>query len=598
MRRIVTPIIIIALLAGGVSFVVSRTRGKGAAEKTQYKVTKVELGTVRKTVSATGTLQPWTFVDIKSKAGGRVDQLLVEVGDAVRKGQVLARIDPADTLLAVSTAQADIDAARARETQGGEQYQLQVRQSETAIQTAKEQLSSATASLNAARVRLKNAQQLSAVQPRQTTAAIRSAEASYRSAVKSRDQLKASQPQEYAQVKASRDQAEANNKNAQSNLERQRKLLDKGFVSQQVVDQAEASAGSAQAQLEAAQERLRSIKEEQAAALEGAQARVYQAQAQLENARSQTVDIQSRRNAVDEARAAVRQAEAQVAQARATLNQAYANRANNEIRRQDIASARAGTARAAATYKNARITLEQTTVRSPSDGVVLQKYVEQGTIITSGLSLSSTGTSILQIGDTTKMYVNVTVDETDISNVDVKQKVEVTVEAYPDVPFEGTVARIDPQAKVEQNVTTFNVRVEIDNSSPTFRLLKPGMNSTCEFIVGEKENVVAVPGDAVRTDDNGSFVEIAQGGVPAPPDPKSTTPADPNTKVDVTPRRVAVEVGLEGNDSVEITKGLKEGDTIVTETIEAATQAAGSPFATGGRGMGGGGRGGGGGGRR
>jgi HlyD family secretion protein len=234
-------------------------------------------------------------------------------------------------------------------------------------------------------------------------------------------------------------------------------------------------------------------------------------------------------------------------------------------------------------------------VRSPSDGVILQKYVEQGTIITSGLSLSSTGTSILQIGDTTKMYVNVSVDETDIGSVDVGQPVEVTVEAYPDVPFEGKVARIDPQAKVEQNVTTFNVRVEIDNSSPTFRLLKPGMNATCEFIVGEKENVVAVPTDAVRTDDNGSFVEIAQGGVPAPPDPSAKTPPDPDALVDVKTRRVAVEVGLEGNDSVEITKGLKEGDTVVTQTIEAATQAAGSPFAGGG-GRGGGGRGGGGGG--
>ncbi len=62
---------------------------------------------------------------------------------------------------------------------------------------------------------------------------------------------------------------------------------------------------------------------------------------------------------------------------------------------------------------------------------------------------------------------------------------------------------IEPQAVVNQNVTQYNVRVEIDNSSPTFRLLRPGMNATCQFIAGSKDSVLNVPNDAVQQDNSG-----------------------------------------------------------------------------------------------
>ena len=229
--------------------------------------------------------------------------------------------------------------------------------------------------------------------------------------------------------------------------------------------------------------------------------------------------------------------------------------------------------------------------------------MEQGTIITSALGISATGQSLVQLGDISRMYVDVTVDETDIANVDEGQTVDVQIEAYPGVPFEGKVTRVDPQAVVLQNVTSVHVRVEVDNSSPTFRLLKPGMNATCQFVISQKDKVVNVPNEAVHEDDKGKYVEVAVGGKPAPADPEAGTSIDPNTLVDVTKKHVSVETGIEGNDATEITKGLKEGDQIITQTIEpvvAAAGATGSPFGGGGvgggaRGFGGGGGGGGGG---
>jgi HlyD family secretion protein len=175
----------------------------------------------------------------------------------------------------------------------------------------------------------------------------------------------------------------------------------------------------------------------------------------------------------------------------------------------------------------------------------------------------------------------VTVDETDIANVDVGQAVDITMDAYPGIPFEGKVMRIDPQALVESNVTNIHVRVELDNSDVKFKLLKPGMNATCEFVKDKKDNVLSVPSEAVRTDDQGRYVEVAVGGKPAPGDPKTNTPADPNTLIDVKVVKRRVELGLEGNEADEITGGLKEGDTIITQTIQPIVQQAGGAIGGG-----------------
>ena len=180
------------------------------------------------------------------------------------------------------------------------------------------------------------------------------------------------------------------------------------------------------------------------------------------------------------------------------------------------------------------------------------------------------------------MYIDVTVDETDIANVEEDQTVEVTVDAYPNVPFEGKVARIDPQATVEQNVTTVHVRVEVDNTSPTFKLIKPGMNASCEFVLASKENVVTVPNDAVREDTQGKYIEVPQGGKPAPA--AEGAKPDPALKIDVTPKRVPLEVGLVGNDTTEIVSGLKDGDPIIAQTIE--PEAPDAPGAASGGGFG------------
>ncbi|MEI6430990.1 MAG: efflux RND transporter periplasmic adaptor subunit, partial [bacterium] len=549
-RRIIAILVVIAAIAGG-GYWWFKGGSASAATATQYKLTKVETGEVKKTVSASGTLQAWEVVDIKARAGGELTTLAVDVGNEVKKGQLLAKIDPLDVRLNLNTATANEESARARKEQNQATYELQVAQSQIAIENARASLQSAEASSQAASARLATARQQAATQPELTRAAIANSIASYNQALKQRQQLEITNQQDRVGVKAAYDQAIANQKNAYQTLERQKTLAAKGFVSQQAVDTAVANLSVVDAQVASAKSKLDTIQAEQTATIANSDARVNQAKASLESSRAGTADIVNRQNAVREAEASYKQSQAQIATAKAALNQAIANQQNNKIRSFDIKTATASIASAEASRINAQTSYERTEIRAPSDGIVLQKYVEQGTIIASALSITASGTNILQMGNISRMYCDISVDETDIANVDVGQKVEVAIDAYPGVPFEGKVYRIDPLATVNQNVTSVHVRVEVDNSAPTFRLLKPGMNATCQFVLAKKTGVVKVPSEAVREDDKGKYVEVATGGVPAPPDPKTGVAADADALVNIKKERRAVEVGTEGNDAVE-----------------------------------------------
>ncbi len=590
MKRAAIILVIIVAAAAAAFFAKSKMSVASAAGKNQYKTVKAEVGLVKKTVSATGVLQPWTTVDIKSKAGGRVDAMLVDVGVKVRVGQEIAKIDPTDTQLQVDQAQADINKADAQTQQSQMTWQLQKVQSALAVETAHSAVSSAQANLEAAGARLQTARQQRDAQPDLTNASIASAQANVDSINQQLNEMRqASQPQDRANAQSIYDQAQANLVNADANLARQRTLLDKGYVSQQVVDQALAASNVIKAQVTSAKRKLDTLRQEQDASYASLTAKLKQAEAQLKNAQAGAVDIKIRKTAVLEAEANVKQNQRAVETARKNVLLAEANLANIGIKATDILQAKATKMRAQAGLTNATKTLQQTTVRAPTNGVVLQKYVEKGTYITSGISLTSAGANIVQLGDVTKMFVDVTVDETDIANVDDGQQVDVNIESYPGIPFEGKVTRIDPQAKVEANVTNIHVRVQIDNADVKFQLLKPGMNATCEFVKGKKENVLNVPSDAVRTDDQGKYVEVAQGGIPAPPDPKTGQAADPGTLVDckVIKRYINRDASgqeqdhLEGNDSVEIVSGIKEGDLVVTQTIEPVVKQAGGALGGG-----------------
>jgi HlyD family secretion protein len=200
---------------------------------------------------------------------------------------------------------------------------------------------------------------------------------------------------------------------------------------------------------------------------------------------------------LDVAKASVKNAEAQLARA----EELYKTQSITETEYEDAvlaaANARAQLIRAERNVEDTQIAFDDTDVRAPSRGVIIQKNVEVGTVIQSATSNVGGGAVLFQMANLDTVQVRTLVDETDIGKIKPGMDVTITVEAYPNRPFRGSVLKIEPQALVQQNVTMFPVLVRIANEND---MLKPGMNAEVEVHIGERQGVVAVPAAALRTD--------------------------------------------------------------------------------------------------
>jgi HlyD family secretion protein len=170
--------------------------------------------------------------------------------------------------------------------------------------------------------------------------------------------------------------------------------------------------------------------------------------------------------------------------------------AENEAAEVDYANAQATVLSNRAALDLRQQGLDEATVRAPVAGTVIEKDVALGQVIASGTGSFGGGTTILKMADLTKVRVRALVNETDIGKVRSGLPASVTVDAYPDRPFQGVVEKIEPQATIQQSVTMFPVLISIDNRGG---LLMPGMNGEVSIETERRENVLAVSNDAVRS---------------------------------------------------------------------------------------------------
>ena len=161
----------------------------------------------------------------------------------------------------------------------------------------------------------------------------------------------------------------------------------------------------------------------------------------------------------------------------------------------DFESAKSGVVNAQANLDLAKQSLEDATVKAPSEGTIITKNVSEGTVIAGATNSVSGGTTIVQMADLSVVRIRAFFNESDIGNVHPGEPANVTVDAYPDRRFSGTVQKIEPQAVVQQNVTMFPVLVNLENHDG---LLRPGMNGEVSVLIDEVDNVIAVPNDAIK----------------------------------------------------------------------------------------------------
>ncbi len=213
-----------------------------------------------------------------------------------------------------------------------------------------------------------------------------------------------------------------------------------------------------------------------------------------------------------------------------------------------LAIAKGKLLQATTTLDRAKERLSESIVRAPIDGIILQKYVEKGQIIASGVSNVSGGTPIVDIADMSSVQVVAGIDEIDIGKVKVDQAAWVIAEAYPQSRFQGKIVRIAPEAKIEQNVTLFDVIVEVENTESK---LKSGMNATLEITIIRKDNVLLAPVMALE--------QI--------PEPHKNPKKGPNLRSVLLKKGNGfvlhqVEIGLSNYREAEVLAGLAEGDIL------------------------------------
>jgi HlyD family secretion protein len=210
-----------------------------------------------------------------------------------------------------------------------------------------------------------------------------------------------------------------------------------------------------------------------------------------------------------------------------------------------LKQARAQVAQAQASLKQLEEQLGYTTIVAPMDGVILSRDVEIGDAVSSILVLGSTATLVMTEGDVNEVYVDGKVDEADIAHVYLGQPARIKVESFRDRTFNGKVTKISPMGVEKDNVTTFEVRVSINNPGGELKAL---MTANAEILLDEHKGVLTVPENAVVYDNQ-----------------KNASVDIPDKKQKDGTRKVPVTVGLSNGSVTEIVSGLKEGDQVVLQ---------------------------------
>ncbi|MBU6366071.1 MAG: efflux RND transporter periplasmic adaptor subunit [Gemmatimonadetes bacterium] len=215
------------------------------------------------------------------------------------------------------------------------------------------------------------------------------------------------------------------------------------------------------------------------------------------------VDTRDVKNQYEQAAADLRSAQAALDVAQAQKQRTDGLYATRIITTQEyeaaqlaLTQAQGQVVRATTNVDLAKQRLEDATVVAPVDGTVIEKPVSLGQVIASATGSVTGGTTLLRMADLSKVRMRALVNETDIGSIRAGQPARVTVDAYPDRPFDGLVEKVEPQAVVQQSVTMFPVIVSLQNREG---LLKPGMNGEVSVLVERRPDVLAVSNDAVRT---------------------------------------------------------------------------------------------------
>lgn len=504
--RVLGILVVAGLLIGAGALLLWRQSQSAAAVDTPVTAS-VTRGSIEETVSATGNVAPERQVTLSFASSGTIAEVLVDKGQEVKTGQVLARLDTSSLEWQVARAQASLDTARTRLEQA--------RQPASA-----EDLASAQAALDNALANLENVKAgASAEDLASAQAAVDSAKASLK---KVQD---GPTKEDLAAAQAALDSAKAQVRQAQA-------AYDKVAYAPDIQMRQEAlNLQNATIELERAQANYdAAAKGATASDLAAAQAQVAQAEAQL----AQLLE----RPTANELAAA----EAQVAQAEAQLSQLQA-----VPKAEDVAVFEAQVEEAAVALEQAQTELEDVQITAPFDGTVLSVQVRAG-------EWATPGAPALVLAATEPLILEVNVDEVDVAQLEEGQLAHLSFDALKDEVVAGTVTYIAPASTNVGGAVAYGVEVSFFPGELPVRL---GMTADVDIVVASAEDALLVPNQAIESDRAAGryYVNIPRAG------------ASEDAASGGTTERVEVTIGLRDESHTQLLEGLKEGDLVVLPQI-------------------------------
>ena len=400
-------------------------------------------------------------IKIAPKVSGRLNYLQVREGAAVKQGEVIARIDPAQIMAQVSQQEAAVAEAQSRLAEAQFTQNPAVVNVTTQIQQQVAALASARADDN--QVRQNYNSQVSAAQSAVTDAQGRIANAN------------ATIGNAQANIRS----AQANLNNVQVRYNRTYDLYKQGYIAAQDMDDAKT---------------MVSVQEE---ALGVAKGQLTSAQAARDSAAAQKSAAQEQANiVVKKGKADIAAADARVQQARAALKYAQSNIAQKPAYEANLAALRSSVNAAKAQLRNMQSQLNDTVLTSPVTGFVNARYVDPGAIV-------SPSQPVIGIQSTHDVFVDTSVPEDVGNHLHVGQAAEVAFDAVPGRTFQSKISQITPAADPQSR--QFPVRVTLFNQGS---MIQPGMFGRVSIVTDRIAGALVVPREAINTGKAGTSVVV------------------------------------------------------------------------------------------
>jgi HlyD family secretion protein len=575
-----------------------------------YTVTTKDVAT---TTTVSGTIHPLRTVTLTAKAAGAITAVSKKEGDKVAAGEVIARIDSTDyeadlaaaesryrsTMISLETAQTtDLVAAKTQLENAVKQAQTQLLSAEISLKNGTDpdadtqtianlqnQVTDAQENLATVQKSLRKLQDndTSALQLEQADFSVKQAEFNLSMAQTKLSTLRAQDVTE-AQLTTLQNQvnqAKSSLLSAQVSLKEAAQSSttsdDRLTILQNQVDQAQSSLDQAQDNLKNASTDNKATQDEidaQAMAVESAQMALVNAEANYKTTAASLTD----NDALSAAQLAVTKAERALKTAQANLvagQKTIANKADNvklleanvEQAKASVTTAQANLVAFPETQRKAELQIQSNEEAKKQALITLNatKELAENYVITAPLAgtitalnvtvgdSASVGTNVATLSDITGWYISAYVDEVDILNVKNGEDASVTMDQYSGKTFAGTVSYVSHSLGTTSNsVSAYPIKVLMTESPST---LVDGMSADADITVSVAKGVLAVPSTAIIISNGKSYVDVITTG----------------TDKKVTTSRVEVKTGIEGDEYVEVTSGLKAGDRILRKASTTAT---------------------------